>query len=107
MDPNSQHPLPNSVIIPRGLIDRWVAIDQNDFVALKITRGDLDKFYAAFDNMARAQAVFQDAMIVHSNGNLDEANKLNTESRRLLIEGQNAFRLFFTAIMSTAEGSNP
>ncbi|MBW3098654.1 hypothetical protein [Pseudohoeflea coraliihabitans] len=94
-------PLPNSVTIPSQIIEKWVDIPETQFLDLRVTRVDMDRLYFSFDNMARAQALFQDAIIAHSNGQVDEANHLNHESRRLLIEAQNAHRLFFMALMSS------
>ena len=95
----TEEPLPSSITIPAQIIEKWVEIPESNYLELRLTRSDIDKFYFAFSNLASAQAVFQDAMVLHSNQQFEEANKANRESRRLLIEGQNSFRIFFTALM--------
>jgi len=100
--PVALEPLPQSVRIAPGLIEGWEATPLNRKVAVELTRGDLDRLYASVNRCIEAQAIFQDSMIDHSNGQFDLANAKLRQSQRRLIEAQNALREFMSAVMASA-----
>lgn len=89
--------------IPRATIDRWLALPPDGYLAVRMTRRDLDHFFQSFDKLLFAQAQFQQAMIVWTNGQTDVANNLSENANRSLEAAQNNFRQFFGALMASAE----
>ena len=105
--PTSPPPLPEAYTIPIQLIEKWLAIPPAQYLELRISQGDLDSLYACIDRNIAAQSAFQNAIIEWTRGNAAQANLQIVESKRLLIESQNALRRLFTGIMAAAaQGPN-
>jgi hypothetical protein len=95
-------PLPDVFVIPRATIERWLAIGQNDYVALKATRHDMDQLFFGLKKGFDAQQALQQCIIDWSNGRTPQANQAMVDSQRFMIEGQNHIRAFFNSLMASA-----
>jgi len=100
-------PLPELISIPTQLIEPWMGIPASQYVDLRLTRQDIDRFYFAFAKCLQAQDALQTCLVDWSNGNTDGANVAMHNSRRLNIESFNEIRQFFIALMASATQSPP
>lgn len=89
--------------IDRQTIDRWIAIKVTDYVAVKLTRLDLDHLFYFATQMGASLSEFQNAMISYSNGDIDSANASLQKSQRLQRTSETNFRKFFASVMRGAE----
>ncbi|QIE54963.1 hypothetical protein G5B40_05555 [Pikeienuella piscinae] len=96
-------PLPEPKFIPKAIIDKWAAIDPDKYLALKLTRTDLDLLFATINQSIMAQEHFRQAMISWTAGDLASANNQSHLAAHKTVEAQNALRSLFTAIMAGAE----
>jgi hypothetical protein len=96
-------PLPNAFDMPYQAVESWLSHPQNAYVEIRLTRGDLDRFFMAFHELVEAQTAFQQAMVDYTNNQLAEANEALQRSRQALIESSNNFRQFFVALMISAK----
>ena len=93
-------PLPQEIPIPEKLLERWIKLPSNQPISAPITRAEVDNLFFSLQKIINGQARFQEAMIAYTNGNLEEADRLNDLARREMIEANNQAKLFLTGVMS-------
>ncbi|MDB5579648.1 MAG: hypothetical protein JWR80_4824 [Bradyrhizobium sp.] len=90
------------VIIPAETIDRWTGIPLDAKVAIHVTRGDLDRLYFCFTQMAASSTMIQETARLLNFGDTDGANITHRKAAVLTAAADANFRKFFTAVMQGA-----
>jgi hypothetical protein len=95
-------PIPEEYFIPTQLLDQWFKIPEGQYVNINLTRKDFDNLFNALDKNIKAQAIFQSAMTLYTNGHIEAANRAMRDSTIKLTEAHNALRFLYTSIMVSA-----
>lgn len=93
--------------IPQGLINQWIEIPERANITANFTRQDLDNLFFSITKAGLATFHLQQALILYSQGKMDEANKQLAESQRQNVESDNNVRMFMSAIMASAKVAPP
>lgn len=102
MENQPQLPLPEPYTFTRPLLDAWFSVQPDEYVEVKLTRRDFDAIFNAFKTSLEAQDGLDQAVVLLSQGKVDEANAWMEASRRHRVESFNAFKRFFSAVMDAA-----
>lgn len=93
---------PAEVPIPQEAIDRWGTLPTDRFLALLLTKPDLDNFFLGIRGLARAHSYLEVALANLHKG--DEAGVANAfvSSHEAMILSFNQINAFIAAAMMTA-----
>ncbi|KQU50342.1 hypothetical protein ASG72_17120 [Bosea sp. Leaf344] len=94
--------MPELIDIPRQLVEPWLHLQSTDYIDVRLTKRDIDKFFFSAVKGLQAQEETHNCIIAWSNGDTAQANEALLRSKRLLIESQNEIRMFLAAIMAGA-----
>lgn len=106
MENQPELPLPEPYTFTRPLLDAWFEIPADNYVDVRITRRDFDALFNAFKTGLDAQDRLDEAVVLLSQSEVENANVAMTHARRHRIESFNAFKRFFTAVMDHATRTN-
>lgn len=94
--------LPRPIGIPQQLLDQWIAIPNQEYLEIAVTRRDLDQLFALLDGIIKNQRILSQLIVDWSQGHLEEANKALRDSRFTSAQASNDLATWFIALMSSA-----
>lgn len=97
--PPSATPPPDIINFNQKLLEQWIALPPNRRIVAELTRQEIDFLLFGLLRTSEAITALQNALVQYSNGQTENANRELGESRRLVVDGQNNIRQFFTGIM--------
>lgn len=94
-------PLPEPVIVPHKILERWHNLPPHHLIVGSISRSDWDNLFYSLDHAIAANAALQSALIAYSNGDMEAANAASWESSRRSAEAQNKLRQLMMGVMAS------
>lgn len=93
---------PNGFPIAEELVAKWVEIPDTEAVLIgPLSRKDLDQLLFAFRDLASGVAHLRDAVLLFSQGRVEEGNQMIANSTTAIIDGESRNRALFKAIIES------